>query len=189
MDCREWNRTDNAQKTWVNFKVHFSRAFRENREQYRKAQHIGYGHTNTKKSANAAMLAEMTQDNSHALANLATATQSDRTTVENMPKTISDLTFQLGQANVKLAEAQSSIATLTSKLDQTGNRPNRPTKNPTGPVNMTLTEKDGYCWSHGLKIKKGHNSSTCTFQKQGHMTEATRGNMMGGKMWSKGWDK
>ena len=23
MDCREWKRTDNAQKTWVNFKVHF----------------------------------------------------------------------------------------------------------------------------------------------------------------------
>ena len=27
MDCREWNRTDIAQKTWVNFKVHFSREF------------------------------------------------------------------------------------------------------------------------------------------------------------------
>ena len=23
MDCHEWNRTDKAQKTWVNFKVHF----------------------------------------------------------------------------------------------------------------------------------------------------------------------
>ena len=28
MDCREWNRMDDAQKTWVNFKVHFLRAFR-----------------------------------------------------------------------------------------------------------------------------------------------------------------
>ena len=51
------------------------------------------------------MLAEMTQDHSHALANLATATQSDRTTVANMSKTIADLTLQLGQANMKLAEA------------------------------------------------------------------------------------
>ena len=116
------------------------------------------------------------------MANLATATQSDCTTVANMSKIISDLTLQLGQANAKLAEAQSSIATLTSKLAQTGNRPNRPTKNPTGPVDMTLMEKDGYCWSHGFKMKKGHNSSTCTFQKQGHMTEATRSNTMGGKM-------
>ena len=23
MDCREWNRTDKAQKTWVDFKLHF----------------------------------------------------------------------------------------------------------------------------------------------------------------------
>ena len=62
------------------------------------------------------MLAEMTQDHSHALANLATATQSDRTTVANMSKTITNLTLQLGQANAKLAEVHSSIVTLTSKL-------------------------------------------------------------------------
>ena len=61
MDCREWIRTDNAQKTWVNFKVHFLRVFRENRDQSRQAQHAGYGHSNTQNSANAAMLAEMTQ--------------------------------------------------------------------------------------------------------------------------------
>ena len=95
----------------------FSRAFRENRDQSRQAQHAGYGQSNTKKSANAAMLAEMTQDHSHVLENIATATQSDRTTVANMSKTIADLTLQLGQANMKLAEAQSSIATLTSKLE------------------------------------------------------------------------
>ena len=60
IDCREWNRTDNAQKTSVNFKIYFSRAFCENRDQYRQAQHAGYGHSNTQNSANAAMLAETT---------------------------------------------------------------------------------------------------------------------------------
>ena len=144
MDCREWNRTDNAQKNWVNFKVHFSRAFRENQDQSMQAQHIGYGHSNTQNLENAAMLAEMTQDHSHALANLATATQSDRTTVANMSKTITDLTLKLGKAKEKLAEAQSSIATLTSKLAKTGTRPNRPTTIPTGPIDMTLMGRDGY---------------------------------------------
>ena len=113
MDCRQWNRTEKVQKTWVNFKLHFSRAFRENRDQSRQAQHVGYGQSNTQNSANAAMFAEMTQDHIHALAKLATATQSDHTTVANMSKTIADLTLQLGQANMKLAEAQSSIATIT----------------------------------------------------------------------------
>ena len=119
MDCREWNRTDNAQKTWLNFKIHFSRAFKELRDQSKQAQNIGYRHANTQNSANAAIFAEMKQDHSHALENLATATQLDRTTVANVSKTITDLTLQLGQANAKLIEAQSFIATLTSKLAQT----------------------------------------------------------------------
>ena len=84
MDCHEWNRTDKDQKTWVNFKVHFSWAFRENRDQSRQAKHAGYGQSDTQDSAIAAMFSEMTQDHSHALANLATATQSDRDTVANM---------------------------------------------------------------------------------------------------------
>ena len=107
MDFREWNRTDKAQKTWVDFKLHFLRAFRENRYQYRQDQHAGYGKSNTQNSANAAMFADMNQDHSHALANLGTATQSDRDTVANMSKTIADLTLQLGQANSNLGEAQS----------------------------------------------------------------------------------
>ena len=150
MDCREWNRTDTTQKTWVNFNVHFSRAFREHRDKSKQAQSIGYGYANTQNSANAAMFAEMTQDYSHALENLDTETQSDRTTVANMSQTITDLTLQLRQANAKIAEAQSSIAVITSKLPQTWNQPNRPpTIHPLVPIGMKLMEKDGYCWSHG----------------------------------------
>ena len=140
MDCREWNSTDTAQKTWVNSKIHFSHAFREHRDQSKQAQNIGYGHANTQNSANATMFAEMTQDNSLALANLANATQLDRTTVENMSQTITNLTLQLGQENAKLAEAQSSIATLTSKISQTWTQP----KHPPGPIDMKRMEKDGY---------------------------------------------
>ena len=189
MDYLEWIRTDNAQKTWVNIKVHFSSAFREKQDQSRKAQHADYRHSNIQNPANAAMLAEMTQDHSHALANLATATQSDRTTIANMSKTIADLTLQLGQANTKLAEAQSSIATLTSKISKTGTRPNFPTTTPAGTIDMITTEREGYYWSHGFKYKKGHNSSTCEYQKQGHMTAATRNNTMGRRMWNKRWDQ
>ena len=48
-----------------------------------------------------------------------------------MSKTIADLTLKLRQANMKLAEAQSSIAAFTSKLAKNGTRPNRSTKSPT----------------------------------------------------------
>ena len=185
MDCREWNRTDTAQKTWVNFKVHFPRTFREHRDQSKQAQSIGYGHASTQNSSNSTMFVEMTQDHSHVLANLTTATQSDRTTVANMSQAITDLTLQLGQANTKRAEAQSSIATLTSKLSQPGTRP----KYPPGPIDMKRMGKYGYCWSHGYKMKKGHNSATCRYKREGHNTTATRSNTMGGLTYSKGWDE
>ena len=83
------------------------------------------------------MFAEMTQDYSHAPTNLATATQSDRTTVENMSHKITNLTLQLGQANAKLVEAQSSIAALTSELSQTWTRP----KHPPGTINKKAWKK------------------------------------------------
>ena len=94
----------------------------------------------------------MTQYHSHALANLATATQSDRTTVANISKTTADLTLQLGQANAKLAEAQSSIAKLTSKLAKTGTRPNRPTTIPTGPIDMTTMAPGVAVPFHGCHV-------------------------------------
>ena len=133
----------------------------------------------------------MTQDHSHALANLTTATQSDRDAVANMSKTIADLTLQLGQANMKLAEAQSSIATLTSKLAKTGTRPNLSTTSPTTakpslPYNDRLL-KDGYCCSHVFKVT--HNSSNCENKKSGHITAATRSDTMGVKLYNKGWDE
>ena len=129
----------------------------------------------------------MTQDHSHALANLATATQSNCTTVANMSKIIADLTLQLVQANMKLTEAQSSIATLTSKLAKTGTIPNRSTTRPTGPNDRL--ENDGYCWSHGYKITNGKSIRNCENQKSGHMTAATRSDTMGEKLYKKGWDK
>ena len=98
-----------------------------------------------------------------------------------MYKKITELTLQISQANAKLAEAQSSIATLTSKLSQTWTGPNRPPTIPSGPIDMTFMEKDGYCWIHGYKMQKG--------QKQGHMTEATIRNTIDGKMYCKGWEK
>ena len=175
----------------MNFKVHFLRAFRENRDQSRQAQHAGYGQSNTQNSANAAMFAEMTQDHSHDLANLATATQSNRDLVANISKTIADLTLKIGQASTKIAEAQSSIATLTSKLAKTGAKSNRSSTSPATDMSSSQYNdrfvKDGYCWSHGFKVT--HNSTNCENKKSGHMTAATISDTMGGKMWNKGWDE
>ena len=33
-----------------------------------------------------------------------------------------------------------------------------------------------YCWTHGYKVAKGHNSHTCSNRAEGHQVEATRAN-------------
>ena len=137
------------------------------------------------------MLADMTHGHSHALANLATSTKSDRDTVANMSKTIADLTLQLGQANTKLVEAQSSTATLTSKLAKTGSKSNQSSTIPTTATSSSRYNarflKDGYWWSHGFKVT--HNSTNRENKKSSHMTSANRSDTMGRKMCNKGWDK
>ena len=41
-------------------------------------------------------------------------------------------------------------------------------------------DPNGYCWTHGYKVSKGHNSHTCSSRAKGHHVEATRSNTMGG---------
>eukprot|EP00804_Cyclotella_cryptica_P003024 CCRYP_006030-RA/>CCRYP_006030-RA protein AED:0.48 eAED:0.47 QI:0/-1/0/1/-1/1/1/0/108 len=48
-------------------------------------------------------------------------------------------------------------------------------------------DPNGYCWSHGYKVKIGHNSLTCNKRLDGHKDNATRANTMGGKEYNKDW--
>jgi hypothetical protein len=45
-------------------------------------------------------------------------------------------------------------------------------------------DKVGYCWTHGYKVKVGHNSSSCLMCKTGHQPSATRANIMGGSTYN-----
>ena len=47
-------------------------------------------------------------------------------------------------------------------------------------------DRTGYCWSHGFKVKIGHNSCTCTSCKTGYQADATRTNTMGGSTFNAG---
>ena len=60
--------------------------------------------------ANAELFTEMQQDHTLALANLATTTQADRTSVALLRKTISELSVQVALLTSKLATAQAKNA-------------------------------------------------------------------------------
>jgi hypothetical protein len=74
--CRKWRRHPTIEQTWANFKIAFSKAHQDYGDSQATATQAGYQH------ANAAM--EFQHDTAEAIANLATATASDRTTVANL---------------------------------------------------------------------------------------------------------
>jgi hypothetical protein len=190
--CRDWRRRPAAQKTWPTFKVDFSLAHQEMRESQATTQGAGFH------SANSALTANFQQQTFKALANLATATKSDRSAFSNLTGTNSELTSQLATTNAKLKTALAGIAALRLKL--TSSRANNRSRNVNGNGNWSNNRNDNhndnrsnnrtptvrkyfnenYCWTHGYHIHNDHTSQTCREPKTGHQKCATRANTMDG---------
>ena len=117
-DCRDWSRKPQSEKTWVKFKTHFDWAFKETRRSSKTSRTEGYvAHVHTTQ-ANSELFTEMQQDHTQALANLATATQADRTSVDLLTKTISELSSQVALITAKLATAQAENARMNKSGQQ-----------------------------------------------------------------------
>jgi hypothetical protein len=84
---------------------------------------------------------------------------------------LSTLTTTNAALTGQLASKDRLIANIQAQLRNTNTNTNtdRPTTN------------TNYCWSHGTRVSRNHNSQNCCFPKDGHKTEATRDNKMGGK--------
>ena len=105
-DCRDWSRKPLSENTWVKFKTHFARAFKDTIRSSKTSKTEGYVAHIHSAQANAELFTEMQQDHTQALANLAIATQADRTSVAMLTKTISELLIQVALLTAKLATAQ-----------------------------------------------------------------------------------
>ena len=150
---------------------------------------------------NAELFTDMQQDHTLALANLATATQADRTLVALLTKTISELSGQVALLTEKLATAQAENARIKKSGQQSatawhGHRVSSNTTpsdpNPSQYRNLYSRSgqrfnPNGYCSSHGYKVEESHTSATCRFPSNGHNTSGTRLNIMGAKNWNKEW--
>jgi len=47
-----------------------------------------------------------------------------------------------------------------------------------------ILDPNGYCWTHGYRVKVGHTSATCTGKRAGHQDAATWANPMGGSTYN-----
>jgi hypothetical protein len=145
--CRAWQSRAIARKTWAQFKLDFTTAHREFRLTNQTAQQSGFHSAN--------MMIEQGRDESmqdtvDAVAQLATATASDRGTVATLTTTNAKLATQLEAAHAQIAQLKNEISTLKKKIKPAwkGQRP------------VKTTNNDSYCWSHGYQVAKLHTSAT-----------------------------
>jgi hypothetical protein len=170
--CHAWKSRAIAEKTWAQFKIDFATVHREFRLTNQAAQQSGFHSAN--------MMIEQGRDDSmqetvDAIAQLATATASDRGTVATLTTTNAKLANQLEASHALIAQLKNEIATLKNKIKPAwqGQRPAKTTNN------------DSYCWSNGYQVAKSHTSATCNMKKNGHQDAAMKIDTMGGVQWGK----
>ena len=164
--CTEWEEKPAAEKTYANFKTHFTTAHQRFRNLQRLKQ-TGFGHSN---QMNNIQMIENQQETASALQALATATSSDRTAVANLTKANQELTTHLTTMTDTVSNLENKIISLESKIDT-----------------LLLRSKsaydrnsEAYCHSHGRTFNPNHTSKTCVQRKNGHKQNATLHNRMGG---------
>jgi hypothetical protein len=161
--CRRWNEKPSAEKTWTHFKSHFAAAHRQHKQmQGESAATAGYHSANTAVTQNEDQMAEATIG---ALANLATATASDRGVVAALTQANSRLAKQLEENFSELRELKALL--------------HQERREKWGPRSVNPSARN-YCWKHGYKVGKTHTSLTCNTPKPSHKAEATRAENMGG---------
>ena len=200
-DCCEWLQKTRSDKTWGNFKAYFFRAFKETQRSSRTSKTKGYAAHIHAAQLNVELFTEMKQDHILALANLATGTQTDRTSVALLTKTISEISGQAAEVTAKLATAQDENVHM-KKLGQqstTAGHGHRASRNstplyPNSSQDRNIYSQSGqrfdpneYCSSHGYNVKESHMSATCCVPSNVQNNSATRLDIKGGKTWTKEW--
>jgi hypothetical protein len=180
-DCKIWRRRTTVEKTWTEFKRVFTLAHQELRESTHTSKGSGFH------SANNAVTQDdfnhdIQQETVDAIANLATATASDRATVASLTATNSRLTLELIAVNAKLVKALE--ANKQRQVTTTGGRSNTTTRGRASTTTNGDRERSQktpgphYCFKCGSNV--WHTSARCWSKKAGHQDEATEENKMGG---------
>ena len=182
----EWEALPRAGKTWMAWKAHYRAAHIARRRQMLAAGNAGTAH--------AAMAVEQVEDPitpetfarlDGYLDNLAAAATTERTTLTQLIENNASLTASVTSLTASVASLTAAYALLAA-----GKASNSTATTPTTGASRTRAKPavNGYCWTHGFRVKVGHDSATCKHKGEGHKDAATRANTMNGSNANKGWD-
>ncbi len=194
---RKWKRCPIANHTWPNWKAHWTAAFAKMHNiNCTMAGESTFG-------ANAVEEEEQGRLIALSLDNLANTSIQKISTIDSLVA----INAQLMQA---LAEMQIAMACMSPPVHAPpysdtilvwGPNPPPTAAPPAAPgppqVNALtqrpshwgaikpIWDKVGYCWTHGFRVKVGHNSTTCSSHCTGHQPGASRANIMGRNQYNK----
>jgi hypothetical protein len=137
--CRAWQSRAVTGKTWAQLKIDFATAHHEFRLTNQTAQQSGFHSAN--------MMIEQgrtksMQDTAEAIAKLATATASDRSTVATLTTKNARLETHLEADNALIVQLKKEISTLKKKIKPAWQ----------GQRHVRTTNNDSYCWSHSYEV-------------------------------------
>ena len=110
------------------------------------------------------------------LDNLAAAATTEHTTLATLIKNNATLMANVTSLTASLATLTSAYMLLAGQAAHTA--PTAP--KPANANARNCLDPTGYCWTHGYRVTKGHNSTTCKTPMEGHKTATTCNNTMGG---------
>jgi hypothetical protein len=174
----KWKRQPIIDQMWNNWKTHWTLAFAESRDiNQMTASDCSFAYQAATKAKQAARMVT-------SLNNLANAAIQKTDTIEKLVAANKCLAKALANANAAIAcLCLQNMPAASAAPSGTDNRP-CPSHWLTVKPNW---DNNGYCWTHGHKVKVGLSSATCSHQKNGHITSATRSNTKGSSNANKGW--
>jgi hypothetical protein len=159
-ECKTWEIRPAAELTWPNLKAHFLAAQTIlHRRRSRSTSNSGYS-ANAATAELEALVGQLVVNNENYMT---TARQEYASFAANNQQRPSDDYSRLFQ----------ELQNMKTEFANYKQAPGRP-------ASRKLQKNDGYCWTHGFKVSRRHNSATCKNTAPGHKTEATRDNMLGG---------
>jgi hypothetical protein len=178
----EWEALPNANKTWTQWKHHYRAAHIARKRQMLAAGAPAFGAANTVTADNTTITPDTFAQLDGYLNNLAAAASTEQTTLTKLVENNASLTASVAALTASVTALTAAYTILSAK----GTAPKANYANSGDPTDKKRTkwtgklDPNGYCWTHGYRVRLGHTSVTCTDKKSGHQDAATRGNTMGG---------
>jgi hypothetical protein len=171
----EWEALPWANKTWAAWKTRYRAAHIARKHQLLASSHSLQGMANSATQGDTITPDVFSRLDGY-LDNLASAATTKRTTLNQLVETNVSLTTTIATLTASVTALTAAYTLIANKAAPAALPPKSGTPAARPKVGL---DPNGYCWTHGYRVTLGHNSSTCTNQKEGHQLAASRANTMG----------